>query len=274
MDAEPSCTPLFGERALHLPAARAVAVGDVHVGLETDLAQAGVHLPSQTSRMRARLEAILQETGAARLIVIGDLKHKVPYSTRQEIRELPTFFRGLPARVELVPGNHDVDLESLLDIEVHDATGILVGDVALLHGHTWPAEAIMGARTVVTCHNHPAVLLMDELGHRHKEPAWIRAPFTAAARERYPMLPPGAQMIVMPAFNELTGGTAFNALEGQKLLGPLFGNGLVDVEAARVFTVDGVDLGTVGSLKRFGDDNERGRRRKARFEKRRAGWIE
>lgn len=266
--------PLFGERALHLPDAQAVAVGDVHVGLETDLSQAGVHLPSQTSRMRARLEAILARTQAKRLVVIGDLKHKVPYSTRQEIRELPGFFRGLPAKVELVPGNHDVDLEGLVEVEVHEATGIRVGDVALLHGHTWPGEEIMGARTVVTCHNHPAVLLMDELGHRHKEPAWIRAPFTDKARERYPALPEDAQMVVMPAFNELTGGTAFNALEGARLLGPIFNNGLVDADAGRVFTLDGVELGTVGSLKRFGDDNERGRKRRDRYQKRRAGWVE
>lgn len=273
----PRPVPLFGERALHLPDAGVVAVGDLHVGLESDLRMAGVHLPSQTQRMRRRLEAILQATGATRLVVIGDLKHKVPYSTRQEIRELPTFFRGLPAKVELVPGNHDVDLDGLLDVEVHDSSGILAGDVALLHGHTWPSDAIMGASTVVTCHNHPAVMLVDELGHRHKEPAWIRAGFTSAARERYPSLPPDAQLVVMPAFNELTGGTAFNALEGQKLLGPLFGNGLVDVDAARAWTLDGVELGTLASLKRFGDDNERGRKRKSRYDardKRRAGWIE
>jgi putative SbcD/Mre11-related phosphoesterase len=269
---------VFGERALHIPSARAVAVGDLHVGLESELRQSGVHLPSQTERMRDRLLTILYETQAQRLIVIGDLKHKVPYSTRQEIRELPTFFRGFPAKVELIPGNHDVDLGGLLDVEVHEATGILAGgDTALLHGHTWPDEGIMSASTVVTCHNHPAVLLMDELGHRHKEPAWIRAAFTDEARKLYPKLPADAQLIVMPAFNELTGGTAFNALEGQKLLGPIFANKLVDVESARVFTVDGVDLGTVGGLKRFGDDNERGRKRRDRFadrDARRRGWIE
>ncbi|MEA3200463.1 MAG: uncharacterized protein QOE90_1891 [Thermoplasmata archaeon] len=266
--------PLFGERALHLPEAGAVALGDVHVGLESDLRQAGIHLPSQTETMRARIERILARTGARRLIVIGDLKHKVPYSTSQEIRELPWFFRGLPAKVELVPGNHDVDLGGLLDVEAHDATGILAGDVALLHGHAWPNPDIMTARTVVTCHNHPAVLLMDELGHRHKEPAWIRATFTDAARKEWPQLPPDAEMVVMPAFNELTGGTAFNALEGQRLLGPFFGNDLLDVEGARVYTLDGVELGTVGSLKRFGDDNEKGRKRRERYQKRKAGWIE
>lgn len=272
----PAAMPLFGERALHLPDARAVVVGDVHVGLETELHMKGVTLPSQTRRMRERLVRIVESVHAERLIVIGDLKHRIPFSTRQEIRELPWFFEDFPAHVELVPGNHDVDLDGLVAMEIHPIEGIRVGDVALLHGHAWPSPDIMGAPVVVTCHNHPAVLLVDELGHRHKEAAWIRAPFTPAARERYPMLPEGAQLIVMPAFNELTGGTAFNAPEGERLLGPLFGNRLVDVDEARVWTVDGVDLGTIGALRRHGEQPTKRGRRAPRAPKtdRRKGWID
>ncbi|HVM45950.1 MAG TPA: metallophosphoesterase [Candidatus Thermoplasmatota archaeon] len=266
--------PLFGERALHIPDEATVVVGDLHVGLETELRAKGVNLPSQTERMRARLLTLLHATAARRLVVIGDLKHRIPFSTRQEARELPYFFAQFPAHVELVPGNHDVDLEGLLAVETHPSDGILVGDVALLHGHTWPSPDIMRVSTVVTCHNHPAVMLMDELGHRHKEACWVRAPFRPAARERYPALPEDAQLIVMPAFNELTGGTAFNAREGEKLLGPLFGNGLVDVDAARLWTVDGVDLGTIAALKRFTRDEDKRVGRSGVKERRRPGWIE
>lgn len=273
MPMEERPVPLFGERALHIPSGRAVVVGDVHVGLESDLRMAGVHLPSQTQRMRRRLADLVALTRAERLIVIGDLKHRVPFSTKQEIRELPTFFDDIPARVELVRGNHDVDFEDLLDVVVHDAEGIRVGDVGLLHGHTWPSDEVMGARTVVTCHNHPAVVLVDEMGHRHKEPAWVRARFTQAAHERYAGLREDAQLVVMPAFNELTGGTAFNAQEGERLLGPLFQQGLVDVEGARLWTIDGVELGTVGSLRRVGEEKKRSRTAR-QFNQRRPGWIE
>lgn len=266
--------PLFGERALHLVEEHAVVVGDIHVGLESDLRSKGVNIPSQTERMRARLLSILHLTDARRLIVIGDLKHRIPFSTRQEARELPYFFAQFPAHVELVPGNHDVDLDGILDVETHPADGILVGDVALLHGHTWPSPEIMRARTVVTCHNHPAVMLVDALGHRHKEPCWVRAPFLDAARERYPDLPVDAEMVVMPAFNELTGGTALNAREGQKLLGPLLNHPIVDLDRARLWTVDGVDLGTIEALKRFTRDEDKRVRRSGAKEKRRPGWIE
>lgn len=266
--------PVFGERALHLVEEKALVVGDLHVGLETDLRSKGVNLPSQTERMRARLMTMLHDTGAKRLIVIGDLKHRIPFSTHQEVRELPWFFKGMPAEVELVPGNHDVDLAGLLEVMTHEADGIVVGEVGLLHGHTWPSPEVMAQPLVVTCHNHPAVMLMDELGHRHKEACWVRAPFTDKARQRYPALPRGAELIVMPAFNELTGGTAFNAREGQSLLGPLFGNQMVAVDAARLWTVDGVDLGTIDQLRRFTREEDKRVRRSGVKEKRRPGWIE
>jgi len=266
--------PVFGERALHLVEEDALVVGDLHVGLETELRAKGVNLPSQTERMRARLMTMLHDTGARRLIVIGDLKHRIPFSTHQEVRELPWFFGGMPAEVELVPGNHDVDLAGLIAVETHEAEGIVVGEVGLLHGHTWPSEEVMSQPLVVTCHNHPAVMLMDELGHRHKEACWVRAPFAPKARERYPKLPQGAELIVMPAFNALTGGTAFNAREGGRLLGPLFGNGLVAVDEARLWTVDGVDLGTIDALRRYTRDEDKRVRRSGVKEKRRPGWIE
>lgn len=266
--------PLFGERALHLVEEATIVVGDLHVGLESELRAKGVNLPSQTERMRGRLLSILHTTGARRLVVIGDLKHSIPFSTRQEARELPHFLAQFPAEVELVPGNHDVDFADHLDIALQPAEGIVVGDVGLLHGHTWPSEAVMRQHTIVTCHNHPAVMLMDELGHRHKEACWVRAPFAAKAREKYPELPKDAQLIVMPAFNELTGGTAFNAREGEKLLGPLFGNDFVELDQAHLWTVDGVDLGTIHQLKRFTcEDDERVRTSSAK-ERRRPGWIE
>lgn len=272
-------TPLFGERALWLPEPRAIVVGDLHVGLESDLRLAGVTIPSQTARMRTRLSALIERTGTQRIIVIGDLKHRIPYSTRQEVQELPGFFAGLGVRVDLVPGNHDVDLAGLIDLaEVHPPEGIRLGEVGLLHGHTWPADEVMRARVIVTCHNHPAIMLVDELGHRHKEACWVRTKFTSTAHEKYPHLPEGADFIVMPAFNELTGGTAFNAPEGERLLGPLLNNQMVDVDGARVWTVDGVELGTIASLRRYGDDSKRvwrsGKGRSKKAPKRKPGWID
>jgi hypothetical protein len=246
--------PSWRERALvlHGDAGNVVVVGDVHVGLEQELARRGVQVPDQTPHMRARIQALLRAHNADRLIVLGDLKETIGRSSSADIARLRALVRGLDARVDLVPGNHDADLEWLgvEGVQMHPATGLKIEDVALTHGHVWPDAAIMGARVLVTSHNHPMLGLRDELGKLHKEPCWVRGPFQRAARERYPSLPRGAQFIIMPAFNELLGGHAINApLKEGEGLGPLLRNQLFDLDRARIWTLDGIEMGTVKSLR-------------------------
>ncbi len=240
-------------------AVRVLIAGDLHVGLEAEFARGGLRLPSQTRTMRERLDTLVQETRADHLVVIGDLKHAIPVSSFQEARELSGFFAGLPCPVTLVRGNHDVDLPPMANARVHDDWALRLDGgpgarVLLLHGHTWPDEGLVDVNLVVTCHNHPMVQLNDDLGRRHKEPCWVRGGFTEVAYARYPALAPDARFIILPAFNDLLGGVAFNGREGARLLGPLLANGLVDVEHAMLFTLDGVRLGAVKELRRFAKD--------------------
>jgi len=72
---------------------RAIVVGDLHVGLESELRSKGVHVPSQTYRMQRELIAL--SPGHDRIILLGDLKNKVPGSSHQEYAEIPRFIRAL-----------------------------------------------------------------------------------------------------------------------------------------------------------------------------------
>lgn len=251
-------TPAYSERALVLRGdEETLLVGDLHIGLEVQLRQEGVRIPSQTHAMRQRIVELLEKHGCSRLVVLGDLKHTIPYATEQEALELRRFFDGMPARVDLVPGNHDAGIGFLSDaVAIHPATGIVLGGVGLSHGHVWPSPEVMACKEIVTCHNHPSVLLMDELGHKHREPCWVRGPLSRKARDRYPGVPRGARFVVMPNFNDLLGGVAFNALEREEYLGPLIRNGLFDAEKARIHTLDGIDLGTVAQLRRFARNDD------------------
>lgn len=249
-------SPVFGERALYTDAGGepTLVVGDLHVGLEGDLHRSGVHIPSQTGEMRDRLEALVDGEGARRLVVLGDLKETVSHTSRREARDLAELFEGLDVDLHLVPGNHDAGIaEHVPDAAVHPSDGMTLGDeVGLAHGHTWPSEAVMSCPRVVFSHSHPTILLEDELGGRHKEPCWLRAAFTEAARERYPDLPAEARLVLVPAFNTLLGGSPLNDPAGDPGLGPVLENGLVDVDGARVWTLDGLELGTLESLRAYG----------------------
>jgi metallophosphoesterase superfamily enzyme len=97
---------------------------------------------------------------------------------------------------------------------------------------------------VIIGHSHPTVMLIDRLGYRTFEQCWLRSPtIVEVLREKYPTSPT-TQILLMPAFNPLCGGTAVNQ---DALLGPF--RSLIDVDNADLFLLDGSSLGKVKDLK-------------------------
>ncbi|MDD1772625.1 MAG: phosphoesterase [Methanomassiliicoccales archaeon] len=225
-----------------------LCVGDLHIGLEADMRFHGVIVPSQTHRMEKELIDLAE--GVDRLIIIGDVKHQVPGSTRQEHVEVPRFFNSLLnfyPKIDLVKGNHDTDIERMLPsrVTVHDQGGMLLDDIGFVHGHAWPSPETMSGRLLVMGHNHPAVIFEDGLHHNQVERCWVRCRFKGMGN-RYEHVPEEAIMI--PALNRSLGGGPVN-LEGPRMLGPLLVNELVDLDNGQVYLMDGVYLGTVSSLR-------------------------
>ena len=67
---------LLAARALHWPRERTVFVADVHLGKAAAFRAGGVPLPrGSTAADLARLARVLQQTGARRLVVLGDFLH-------------------------------------------------------------------------------------------------------------------------------------------------------------------------------------------------------
>lgn len=244
-----SITPIPDHLALEIIGEENIlVVGDLHVGLESEIKAAGVHMPSQTHKMEAELFRLSQ--GRDRLVILGDVKNKVPGSSQQEYAELPGFFRKMKrafASVDIVRGNHDTNIEDFLPggIEVRPATGFALDGVGFIHGHTWPSADVMAMETLIMAHNHPAIALEDSLGNVSKEPCWVRFRIEERTSKRYLELP--KEVIMVPAFNRCLGGSPVN-IEGGKLLGPMFSENMMDISTAGVYLPDGIYLGTVESL--------------------------
>jgi hypothetical protein len=227
---------------------RTICVGDLHIGLESEMRTKGIHVPSRTHHMERELVALSE--GRDRLVLLGDIKNKVPGSTHQEYAELPGFFRSLKrhfSAVDLVRGNHDTNIEEFLPegVNVYPSTGFRIEDVGLAHGHTWPSPNVMASRTLIIGHNHPTIALEDSLGNISKEPCWVRFQISGVSMKRYMEVP--EEIIMVPAFNRGLGGSPVN-LERGRLLGPLFSEGSIDVSQGKVYLADGIYLGTIGSL--------------------------
>ncbi|CCQ34751.1 Phosphoesterase protein [Halorhabdus tiamatea SARL4B] len=244
---------------VEVPAGRALVVADVHAGIEAGLRREGVELASQADHRRETLLSLVAETNPDQLVVLGDLGHAIGTPQRDEREELDRLVSAITDRVSLtlVKGNHDGEIESLLadreDVTITDGSGVRLGSVGFAHGHTWPAPDVLAAETVCIGHEHPVVRLEDEVGGRRKERVWLRgaidpAPFedhygdgdqTDDARGQI-----DGELVVFPAFNDLSGGTWIN-VEGQSFLAPFLPDGLADGTA---YLLDGTRLGPYGRI--------------------------
>lgn len=247
--------PLFQERALvvEAPEERVLVAGDLHLGLERELRRKGVHGLEESPGIVEHLSQLAAEERVDRVLLLGDVKHSIGAWQAEEDALAP--LGELPVPVEVVPGNHDGELGEIAPgLKLHDARGVRVGEVGFLHGHTWPSDVVIETGRLVLCHNHPHVALRDGLGQVTTEPCWVRAPIREAARERYPDAALPGEAVLVPAFNPLLGGVALNRPEDDPL-GPLLANDVIDLDAGRVFTLDGLELGTIGRLREHLDDD-------------------
>jgi putative SbcD/Mre11-related phosphoesterase len=226
-----------------------LVVADLHIGKEEELRREGFTLPSQTKKMAEEIASIMLELRPGRLVILGDLKHEIPRFTGLERRDVPRFFdllEGAAPEVHLVQGNHDGNIAYLLPrwVTLHGPEGYRRDDVAYVHGHAWPSPEVMGARTLLMGHNHPTLLFPDRLGPRTYERCWVRAPFIAD-HPRYQEHP--KDLVLVPAFNEFSGGTPMNE-RGRRYLGPILRSGMVGMERAQVYLLNGTYLGRLEGM--------------------------
>jgi putative SbcD/Mre11-related phosphoesterase len=264
---------------------RVMVISDLHIGWEVALAKEGVHVPSQTGRLLERLKGILGSEKPDRLVILGDVKHTVSKIELGEWRDVPWFFEEvckIVSKVQVVPGNHDGDLEALLpeSVELLSPRGTMVGDVGLFHGHTWPDVKMLGCSTLVAGHVHPVVVFSDPMGFRITRQVWVRAPCDKLLLAKSVLKGNGVGVkkgeepknvlkakfntelraevfVIVPSFNDYLGGQAVNGSSIPKrkkfegFIGPVLRSGSVNLDKAETYLLDGTFLGTIEHLRKL-----------------------
>ena len=268
--------PIFGEPALVVVnKVKSLVIADIHLGIEWDLYASGFSIPSRMQKGLDHILGYIQSVQPDRLILLGDVKHNVPQISWQERDELPYFLGTLAehAHVDILPGNHDAGIEFLLpdgkDVQLHSSRGDVIDGVGYFHGHTWPAPELLKAEYIITAHNHPTIRFTDPLGHTVVEPAWVRTRLKIEVLQaHYSSVDlnedwKNPQVLIVPSFNELCGGVAFNESVEDDLLGPVFSSGGVELENAKLYLLDGTNLGLLKHLRKLhGPRKDRRQRRK------------
>lgn len=226
-------------------------IADMHIGIEMALRRAGFNIPSQLPKISSAVESLASY--ADRLLILGDVKHRITHATHREDREVRAIMQDIMKAFKAVmvtPGNHDGGLKGLMPegCEVTAAHGTVVDGVGAFHGHVWPSDAVMASDRIVMGHVHPSVLLENSFGGRANEKCWMRAKLSKRrVLERYSACP--LELIVAPAFNPLITGSPINAPGGGRL-GPLLRNDLVNERSMDLYLLDGTNLGKPAGLRR------------------------
>lgn len=193
-----------------------IVISDLHLGLEGSLTYEGSYIPKfQLADVLDDLETAVEETGASRLLVNGDLKHEFSttrYSEREEIEEFTEKALELVDEMIVIKGNHDTFLEYLFEeygIELEEE--YLEEGVLFSHGH----ESVKREdyETLVIGHEHPALVLEDEIGTTEKVDCFLHG-----------KMKNGKNIVVMPAFSKISGGSKVNRVGSKDLLSPVLKN--------------------------------------------------
>jgi len=201
---------------LYHPELDLIVISDLHLGLEGSVTSEGGYVPQfQLEELKDDLRDAREETDSSRILINGDLKHEFSKTRYSEKKELEDFLDFLDREFEdiiVVQGNHDTFLESLVKdvgrfVKYHLEDGIL-----FTHGHQKLSDldAEGGYETVVIGHEHPALVLKDEIGVKEKVDCFL-----------YGEMDNGNNIVVLPAFSKISGGSKVNQVPQGKLLSPI-----------------------------------------------------
>jgi hypothetical protein len=213
-----------------------LVIADLHNGIEFELFKKGASIPSQTEKKLERIKRIIKDTEPEKLIILGDLKHNIPVTSRQEYNEVPWFLNGLlkiVPKIIITKGNHDGGLENMVPSGVDVVSEYIEDGVGYFHGHRTPTKELLEQDIIICAHTHPSILLRDIRGSFHQ--AWIETRVKNSE----------TAVLIMPAFDDSKRGSAVNNMEP---LGP-FLKKMVDLENAEAYLLDGSYLGTLSELR-------------------------
>ena len=192
---------LLTRRALWWPARQTLILADAHFGKAGVFRRQGVPLPSGgTAADLAELDRLLRQTGAARLLILGDFLHAAPTSEEPWLQT----FSGWRAthrqlRITVVAGNHDRGLERLpadwaLDWQLRP---LVDGPFVFRHDPEPMADGY-----VLAGHLHPVLRLRGRVD-----------------RLRLPVFWFADHVGVLPSFGSFTGGQPIRPAAGDRVYG-------------------------------------------------------
>ena len=239
--------PIPNEPALFIKNKKMLIIVDLHIGIESQLQEQGLHSSTLVKKMINHLFDICDKFKPAEIFLLGDIKHNIPSATIQERKDIRKFLRIIQGygTIHIIPGNHDGFIHKLAseEIIIHSSEGFPFENIGFVHGHRWPSEEVMKRKQLIIGHTHPTIMFTDRLKYRTFERCWIKGGFL---KDKLNLKYPNStcsEILVMPAFNPLCGGFAVNQ---DGISGPM--GKIIDIQNAQIYLIDGTCIGIVKDI--------------------------
>ena len=151
----------------------AVVVSDLHLGFEDEMNLHGLFLPKlQREHIERTMDAIIDRYSPNKIIINGDFKQEFSRNLPQEWDDVNHFIERYKDQAKLIfiRGNHDNYLTNILKHNNMEIIDFYEDDnYYIYHG-----DRDMSTRKItILGHEHPAVVLRDEVGGIFKIPAFV-----------------------------------------------------------------------------------------------------
>jgi DNA ligase-associated metallophosphoesterase len=191
---------LLPERAVWWPSRRTLLVADLHFGKCETFRSLGVPVPEgSTAKDLSRMSQLVRQTGAERLILLGDLLHARQAKHADLIAVIANWRRDFTSlHVRLIRGNHDRSAGQTpveFDIEACEEPCI---DDGVEFRHAPVDNAI---RPSFAGHVHPMIYLQDYDRSAVRVPCFVQDGLS----------------LTLPSFGTFTGGYSVTAAPGRRI---------------------------------------------------------
>jgi putative SbcD/Mre11-related phosphoesterase len=229
---------------------RVLVISDLHIGKtywlqNTDIAIDWYHIVKEIEK---ELSDIVISNKVTSIVLLGDIKNNIYKVGKEDWNLIPNFLHSLSeiCEVYLIPGNHDSRIGLITPEKVHliGVKGMVIGDILLTHGHTFPSELRSNINKIVMGHIHPTFFRENSVLNGQK--IWI---FLKVKKESIFRSTKGSlDLILLPSFNKYIYGN--ERVKNRKINSPVLKKILrkENIDRCLIVSIDGTIIGNENLL--------------------------
>lgn len=224
---------------------RALVISDLHIGNTYWLQNSNIAIDWYhiIKEVEIELRDIVVSNKVNSIVLLGDIKNNIYKVGKEDWNLIPNFLRSLSeiCEVYLIPGNHDSKIRLITPDNIHliGVKGLVLGDILLTHGHTFPSELRSNINKIIMGHIHPTFFRENSILNGQKIWIFLKVKKEAIFASRKGTL----DLVLLPSFNKYVYSTG--KMKNKKTNSPILKKLLRDefIDKCLIVSIDGTIIG-------------------------------